>query len=112
MKEGTASLANVNGYEIGGKTGTANKSIDGVYSNKKVNTFVSVFPTSRPHFVMAVMLDESSRSKNYVYNYRDGSNFKLLGTPRNTAGWTAVEVTGQIMDKIGPILATKYLEIN
>ena len=36
----------------------------------------------------------------------------LLGTPRNTAGWTAVEVTGQIMDKIGPILATKYLEIN
>ena len=111
-KEGTASLANVNGYEIGGKTGTANKSIDGVYSNEKVNTFVSVFPTSRPLFVMAVMLDESSRNENYVYNYRDGSNFKLLGTPRNTAGWTFVEVTGQIMDKIGPILATKYLEIN
>ena len=111
-KEGTASLANVNGYEIGGKTGTANKSIGGVYSNEKVNTFVSVFPTSRPLFVMAVMLDESSRNENYVYNYRDGSNFKLLGTPRNTAGWTAVEVTGQIMDKIGPILATKYLEIN
>ena len=61
---------------------------------------------------MAVMLDESSRNKNYVYNYRDGSNFKLLGTTRNTAGWTTVEVTGQIMDKIGPILATKYLEIN
>jgi len=111
-KEGTASLANVEGYEIGGKTGTANKSIDGVYSNKKVNTFVSVFPTSKPQFVMAVMLDESSRSKSYIYHYRDGSDFKLLGTPRNTAGWTAVEVTGQIMDKIGPILATKYLEIN
>ena len=111
-KEGTASLANVKGYEIGGKTGTANKSIGGVYSNEKVNTFVSVFPTSRPLFVMAVMLDESSRNENYVYNYRDGTNFKLLGTPRNTAGWTAVEVTGQIMDKIGPILATKYLEIN
>ena len=111
-KEGTASLANVEGYEIGGKTGTANKSIDGVYSNKKVNTFVSVFPTSKPQFVMAVMLDESSRSESYIYHYRDGSDFKLLGTPRNTAGWTAVEVTGQIMDKIGPILATKYLEIN
>lgn len=111
-KEGTASLANVEGYEIGGKTGTANKSIDGVYSNKKVNTFVSVFPTSKPQFVMAVMLDESSPSESYIYHYRDGSDFKLLGTPRNTAGWTAVEVTGQIMDKIGPILATKYLEIN
>jgi len=111
-KEGTASLADVTGYEIGGKTGTANKSIGGVYSNEKVNTFVSIFPTSRPLFVMAVMLDESSRNENYVYNYRDGTNFKLLGTPRNTAGWTAVEVTGQIMDKIGPILATKYLEIN
>ena len=111
-KEGTASLANVEGYEIGGKTGTANKSIDGVYSNKKVNTFVSVFPTSKPQFVMAVMLDESSRSESYIYHYRDGSDFKLLGTPRNTAGWTAVEVTGQIMDKIGPILATKYLEFN
>jgi len=111
-KEGTASLANVNGYEIGGKTGTANKSINGAYSNEKVNTFVSVFPTSKPHFVMAIMLDESSRNESYVYNYRDGSNFKLLGTPRNTAGWTTVEVTGQIMDKIGPILATKYLEIN
>ena len=111
-KEGTASLANVSGLEIGGKTGTANKSIDGIYSNKKINTFVSVFPTSKPQFVMAVMLDESSQSKSYVYNYRDGSNFKLLGTPRNTAGWTTVEVTGQIMDKIGPILATKYLEIN
>jgi len=111
-KEGTASLANVEGYEIGGKTGTANKSINGVYSKKKVNTFVSVFPTSKPQFVMAVMLDESSRSESYVYHYRDGSNFKLLGSPRNTAGWTTVEVTGQIMDKIGPILATKYLEIN
>ena len=111
-KEGTASLANVKGYEIGGKTGTANKSIGGVYSNEKINTFVSVFPISRPQFVMAVMLDESSRSESYVYHYRDGSNFKLLGSPRNTAGWTTVEVTGQIIDKIGPILATKYLEIN
>ena len=111
-KEGTASLANVDGYELGGKTGTANKSVGGVYSNEKINTFVSIFPISKPQFVMAVMLDESSRNENYVYNYRDGSNFKLLGTPRNTAGWTTVEVTGQIMDKIGPILATKYLEIN
>ena len=51
-KEGTASLANVLGYEIGGKTGTANKSLDGSYTNKKINTFVSIFPTTKPKFVL------------------------------------------------------------
>jgi cell division protein FtsI (penicillin-binding protein 3) len=111
-KEGTASLANVDGYEIGGKTGTAQKSISGIYSNKKINTFVSVFPTSKPKYVLAVMLDEPKPSKDYIYHYRDGSNIKYPGTPFNTAGWTSVEVVGQIMEKIGPILATKYNEVN
>ena len=107
-KEGTASLANVNGYEIGGKTGTAQKSIAGSYSKKKINTFVSIFPTSNPKFVLAVMLDEPKINKDYIYHYRDGSNIKYKGTPFNTAGWTTVEVTGQIIENIGPILATKY----
>ena len=111
-KDGTASLANVHGYEIGGKTGTAQKSINGVYSKKKINSFVSVFPTSKPKFVLAVMLDEPKNNKDYIYHYRDGSNIKYKGTPFNTAGWTTVEVTGQIVEKIGPILATKYSEIN
>ena len=112
-KEGTASLANVDGYEIGGKTGTAEKSSLGSYSkNKKINTFVSVFPTSKPKFVFAVMLDEPEINEDYIYEYRDGSNFKLKGTPRNTAGWNSVEVSGHIIEKIGPILATKYSEIN
>ena len=107
-KEGTASLANVNGYEIGGKTGTAQKSIAGNYSKKKINTFVSIFPISKPKFVLAVMLDEPKTNKDYIYHYRDGSNIKYKGTPFNTAGWTTVEVTGQIIENIGPILATKY----
>ena len=107
-KEGTASLANVSGYEIGGKTGTAQKSIAGSYSKKKLNTFVSIFPTSKPKFVLAVMLDEPKTNKDYIYHYRDGSNIKYKGTPFNTAGWTTVEVTGQIIENIGPILATKY----
>ena len=110
-KEGTANLANVNGYEIGGKTGTANKILEGAYSNKKVNTFVSVFPTSKPKFILAVMLEEPEINKDYIYEYRDGSNFKLKGSPRNTAGWNSVEVAGHIVEKIGPILATKYLEV-
>ena len=111
-REGTASLANVPGYEIGGKTGTAQKSIAGGYSRKKINTFVSVFPTSKPKFVLAIMLDEPKTNKDYIYHYRDGSNIKYKGTPFNTAGWTSVEVTGQIVEKIGPILATKYSEVN
>ena len=111
-KDGTASLANVKGYEIGGKTGTAQKSIAGVYSRKKINSFVSIFPTSKPKFVLAVMLDEPKNNQDYVYHYRDGSNIKYKGTPFNTAGWTTVEATGQIVEKIGPILATKYSEIN
>ena len=112
-KEGTASLANVAGYEIGGKTGTAEKIVLGKYSSKKkINTFVSVFPISEPKYVLVVILDEPQINKDYVYNYRDGSNFKLKGTPRNTSGWTTVEATGHIVEKIGPILATKYMEIN
>ena len=110
-KEGTASLANIEGYEVGGKTGTAQKSIIGGYSNNKVNTFASIFPVSNPKFVFVVMLDEPKTNSEYVYNYRDGSNIKYKGTPFNTAGWTTVEVVGQIIEKIGPILATKYYEV-
>ena len=111
-KEGTAKLADIDGYEIGGKTGTANKSSKGVYSKEKINTFVSVFPTTKPKFILAIMLDAPKINKNYIYNYRDGSNFKLKGSPRNTAGWNSVEVAGHIVEKIGPILATKYSEVN
>jgi len=111
-KQGTASLANVEGYEIGGKTGTAQKSINGSYSKKKINSFVSIFPTSKPKYVLAIMLDEPKTNKEYIYHYRDGSNIKYKGTPFNTAGWTTVEVTAQIVEKIGPILATKYSDVN
>ena len=112
-KEGTANLADVKGYEIGGKTGTAEKIVSGIYSNqKKINTFASVFPISNPEFVLVVILDEPKINSEYIYNYRDGSNFKLKGSPRNTSGWTSVEATGHIIEKIGPILATKYIEIN
>ena len=54
-----------------------------------------------------VMLDEPKPNKEFVYNYRDGRQ-PYKGNWRNTAGWTTVWVTGQIIDKIGPILATKY----
>ena len=112
LKEGTASLANVSGYEVGGKTGTAEKSVLGGYSRDKINTFVSIFPASKPKYSLVVMLDEPKINDEYIYNYRDGSGIKYKGTPFNTSGWTSVEVVGQIIEKIGPILATKYNEID
>ena len=109
-KEGTAGLANIKGYEIGGKTGTAEKAVVGGYTRKaKVNTFASIFPTSKPKYVMIVLLDEPKTSEEYIYKYKNKSG-SYKGTPFNTAGWTSVEVAGKIIQKIGPILATKYIE--
>ncbi len=107
-KEGTANLANIEGYSIGGKTGTAQKIENGVYTKKKINSFVSIFPSHKPKYVLLVLLDEPKINSEYIYNYRDGSGIKYKGTPFNTAGWTTVEVAGKIIEKIGPILATKY----
>jgi len=108
-EEGTAELANVSGYDVGGKTGTAQKSKDGKYSKAKINTFAAVFPSTKPKYVLVVMLDEPKTNSEYIYYYRDGKQ-PIKGTPRNTAGWTSVEVAGKIIEKIGPILATKYIE--
>ena len=80
-------------------------------TKKKINTFASVFPASNPKYSLVVMLDEPKTNSDYVYNYRDGSGIRYKGTPFNTAGWTSVEVVGQIIEKIGPILATKYNEV-
>ena len=71
------------------------------------NTFASVFPATKPKFVLVVMLDEPKANKEFVYHYRDGRT-PYKGNWRNTAGWTTVWVAGQIIEKIGPILATKY----
>ncbi len=107
--EGTANFANIEGYEVGGKTGTAYKSIDGKYNkNKKLNTFVSLFPTSRPKYILLVMLDEPKPAPNFVYKFSNG--YKNSGYKRNTSGWNTVVVAGKIIEKIGPILAIKTLQ--
>ena len=110
-EEGTAGFANVKGYQIGGKTGTADQPSEGGYSKKKINTFASIFPTSNPKFLLIVMLDEPKANKDFIYKYRDGRS-PYKGNWRNTAGWTSVEIAGKIIEKIGPILATKYIEVN
>jgi cell division protein FtsI (penicillin-binding protein 3) len=109
-EEGTAKFADVSNYEIGGKTGTADQPKEGSYSEAKINTFASIFPTSDPQYVFVIMLDTPQKAKDYYYKYRHQKG-GWKGTLYNTAGWTSVEVAGKIMDRIGPILATKYLEI-
>ena len=110
LNEGTANFADVKGYDVGGKTGTALK-----YNSKaKLNTFVSLFPSSRPKYVLLVMLDEPKPAPNFLYEFPPSKKFpngyKHKGEMRNTSGWNAVVVAGKIIEKIGPILAINNLE--
>ncbi len=104
-KEGTASLADLNGYNVGGKTGTAES-----YGNKKnrINTFISVFPINKPNYALFVMLENPKINNDLIYNYR-GVKTKA---PYNTSGWNSVYVAGKIIEKIGPILAINNKEFN
>ncbi len=104
-KNGTASLADIDGYYVGGKTGTSQN-----YRNKKenLNTFVSIFPSQKPKYALLVMLENPKVAKDLIYDYR---GFKIKGT-RNEAGWNSAYVTGKIIEKIGPILAIKSEEFN
>ena len=97
-KEGTASFANIPGYEVAGKTGTADKVKNGVYTKDKINTFVSIFPSSNPKFLLLVLLDEPKPNKEYIYTLSNGQKYK--GNWRNTAGWTTVVITGKIIKSI------------
>ena len=103
-KEGTASLANVFGYEVGGKTGTAQNYIR---KDENINTFVSVFPITKPRYVLLIMLDNPRPAPHIIYNYR-GIPTKVN---RNEAGWNSVYVAGKIIEKIGPILAINNNEV-
>ena len=110
LDEGTANFADIEGYEVGGKTGTALK-----YNSKaKLNTFVSLFPTSKPKYVLLVMLDEPKPAPNFVYEFPSSEKFpngyKHKGEQRNTSGWNTAVVAGKIIEKIGPILATNNLQ--
>jgi cell division protein FtsI (penicillin-binding protein 3) len=97
-KDGTASLADKDGYYVGGKTGTAES-----YGGKKsrINSFISIFPANKPKYTLFVMLENPKINKDLIYNYR-GVKTKA---PYNTSGWNSVYVAGKIIEKIGPILA-------
>ena len=79
------------------------------YSKAKLNTFVSLFPASKPEYVLLVILDEPKPAPNFVYEFppseRFPNGYKYKGETRNTSGWNTVVVAGKIIEKIGPILA-------
>ncbi|CAM3502482.1 penicillin-binding protein 2 [Paracoccus nototheniae] len=93
VTRGTARQAEVPGYEIAGKTGSADKprAAGGYYDNKVIATFASVFPASDPEFVLIVALDEPSAQ---IGN----------GQVSRTAGYTAVPVAAEVIRRIGPLL--------
>ena len=110
LNEGTANFADINGYDVAGKTGTALK-----YNSKaKLNTFVSLFPATKPKYVLLVMLDEPKPAPNFIYQFPPSAKFpngyKYKGETRNTSGWNTVVVAGKIIERIGPILAINNLE--
>jgi cell division protein FtsI (penicillin-binding protein 3) len=63
--QGTAPLAQIQGYRVGGKTGTAHKQENGAYQNKYIASFVGFAPVSNPRVVVAVMVDEPTAGKYY-----------------------------------------------
>jgi cell division protein FtsI (penicillin-binding protein 3) len=62
---GTAPKAQIAGYRVGGKTGTAHKLEGGTYTSKYISSFVGFAPASNPRLIVAVMIDEPSAGQHY-----------------------------------------------
>jgi len=91
VTQGTGKNADVPGYEIGGKTGTAEKSVNGRYERKKlISSFVGAFPMNDPRYVVMVMVDEPVGNKK-SYGYA-------------TAGWVAAPAVGRVVMSMASIL--------
>jgi cell division protein FtsI (penicillin-binding protein 3) len=94
VTQGTATKADVIGYRVGGKTGTAEKVVAGRYSkDKNLTSFIGAFPMDKPKYALIVMLDEPK------------------ATPEThgfaTAGWNAVPTAGKIIERIAPLLGVE-----
>lgn len=95
VTNGTASMAEVPGYGIGGKTGTANKPRPngGYFQDRVIATFAGAFPMNDPRYVLVVSLDEPSETSGREV--------------RRTAGWTVVPVAAEITRRIAPLLGLR-----
>jgi cell division protein FtsI (penicillin-binding protein 3) len=91
VDNGTGARADAPGYRLGGKTGSAERAVDGRYvRNSVVATFAGVFPMDRPRYVVLVMID------------RPPGNAYSLG--QRTAAFTAAPVVRKVVQRIGPML--------
>ena len=96
VSEGTASFGEVPGYAVGGKTGTADKSLEngrGYYEDKVIATFAAMFPAHDPKYVLILSLDEPVETSG--------------DEPRRTAGWTAVPVAAEMITRVAPLLGLR-----
>jgi cell division protein FtsI (penicillin-binding protein 3) len=91
VMRGTGRKADAPGYRIGGKTGTAQKLIDGHYSKTvNITSFAGVFPMDDPRYVIVVMLDEPKATPE-TYGF-------------TTAGWNVAPVVSRTVSRIAPML--------
>jgi cell division protein FtsI (penicillin-binding protein 3) len=93
VRDGTATLGEVEGYSVGGKTGTAEKQkigAAGYDDDRVVSTFASFFPSNDPRYVLVVSFDEPS--------------YRIEKESKRTAGWTAAPVAAEIIRRIAPLL--------
>ncbi len=89
VTNGTGANADAKGYEVAGKTGTAEKpGPDGYDPNRNVTSFAAVFPASRPQFVVLVVLDEAQPRKG----------------DQRTAAYTAATIAGKVIARAAPLL--------
>jgi cell division protein FtsI (penicillin-binding protein 3) len=90
-EKGSARKVDIPGYYVGGKTGTAEKVVNGRYSKTKLlTTFMAVLPADQPRYLITILLDEPQ------------------GLPEThgfaTSGWNAAPTTGKIISRVAPML--------
>lgn len=102
--KGTAPLAKVPGYRVGGKTGTTTKIENGRYVKKYVASFVGMAPMSDPRIIVAVMIDEPSAGKYYGGQIAGPVFSRIAGDALQTLG---VEPDAPFETKISPMVALR-----
>ncbi|MCL6728940.1 peptidoglycan D,D-transpeptidase FtsI family protein [Sphingomonas hankyongi] len=91
VTQGTGKKADAPGYRVGGKTGTAEKLLNGHYtSSAVVTTFAGVFPMDEPRYVVVAMLDDPKATAD-TYGF-------------HTAGWNVAPVISRTVSRIAPML--------
>ncbi len=94
VTEGTGSKADVDGFMVGGKTGTAEKPGPGGYSKERlISSFVGVFPVNAPRYAVFIMIDEPQATKD-TYGYATG-------------GWVAAPAVSNVVSSMASIMGLK-----